>query len=157
MAVLLPILAGAGWWYFRESPLPDYGPAYREYAYVTNGKSNTVTVIDAANMSCEPEADAAVSTKVGAVCAVMTADCLPVLLCNESGTVVSAVHAGWRGLLDGVIEASVKAMQQQSHQLMAWLGPAIGPQAFEVGDEVRNAFVAHDAEATRAFLPSAWR
>lgn len=114
-----------------------------------------ITVIDAANTSCEPEADVAVSTTPGAVCAVMTADCLPVLLCNDSGTVVAAVHAGWRGLLDGVIEASVKAMQQPPHQLMAWLGPAIGPQAFEVGDEVRNAFVAHDADAGRAFFPQA--
>jgi len=82
----------------------------------------------------------------------MTADCLPVLLCDHAGTVVAAVHAGWRSLCDGVIEATVKAMQVEGQHLMAWLGPAIGPQAFEVGSEVRAQFIAHDKESVQAFV-----
>ncbi|MDD5242036.1 MAG: peptidoglycan editing factor PgeF [Sulfuricella sp.] len=99
------------------------------------------------------EADAAVARKPDTVCAVMTADCLPLLLCDESGTVVGAAHAGWRGLAGGVIEAAVAAMGVAPASLMAWLGPAIGPQAFEVGEEVRQAFLAHDPEAHKAFVP----
>lgn len=101
------------------------------------------------------EADAAVARKPGAVCAVMTADCLPLLLCDESGTVVSAAHAGWRGLAGGVVEAAVAAMKVAPASLMVWLGPAIGPQAFEVGEEVRQAFLAHDPQAQKAFVPRA--
>jgi YfiH family protein len=87
------------------------------------------------------------------ICAVLTADCLPLLLCDEAGTRVAAVHAGWRGLLEGVIEQAVSAMAAQGKQL-AWLGPAIGPGAFEVGEEVRQAFVAEDSAAAHAFAPS---
>lgn len=100
-----------------------------------------------------PEADAAVAREPGAVCAVMTADCLPVLLCDRRGTVVGAAHAGWRGLAAGVIEATVAAMAIDPAGLMAWLGPAIGPQAFEVGDEVRETFMQHDPAAGQAFAP----
>ncbi|MDO9101432.1 MAG: peptidoglycan editing factor PgeF [Candidatus Nitrotoga sp.] len=114
-----------------------------------------VAVVDAAQAECWPEADACVSANVGAVCVVMTADCLPVLLCNDKGSVISAVHAGWRGLCDGVIEHTVRAMGVPSDTLMAWLGPAIGVQAFEVGDEVRAEFVAKDPRATAAFVPGA--
>jgi YfiH family protein len=113
-----------------------------------------VAVVDAAQAECWPEADACVSTHVGAVCVVMTADCLPVLLCNDKGSVIGAVHAGWRGLCDGVIERTVRAMDVPRGTLMAWLGPAIGVQAFEVGDEVRAEFVAKDPRATAAFVPS---
>lgn len=112
-----------------------------------------VAVIDAAQASCVPDADAAFARQRHTVCAVMTADCLPVLLCDEAGTVVAAVHAGWRSLLNGVIEATVQAMAAQGNML-AWLGPAIGPHAFEVGDEVRAAFIASDARAEQAFKPS---
>ena len=108
-------------------------------------------VVMAETAGCLPRADACVSRNSGAVCAVMTADCLPVLLCDTAGSVVAAVHAGWRGLADGVIEAAVAAMTVPGAQLMAWFGPAIGPQAFEVGGEVRAAFVGHDPAAAVAF------
>lgn len=111
------------------------------------------TVTDAGMTSCLPQADASITTHPGAVCAVMTADCLPVLLCDEQGSVVGAAHAGWRGLCDGVIEQTVHAMNVPPQSLMAWLGPAIGPQAFEVGEEVRAAFIERLAEASAAFAP----
>ncbi|MDO9219442.1 MAG: peptidoglycan editing factor PgeF [Thiobacillus sp.] len=102
-----------------------------------------------------PEADAAYSRKAGTVCAVLTADCLPVLLCDRAGSVVAAAHAGWRGLADGVLEATVAAMQAPPGEILAWMGAAIGPQAFEVGDEVRQVFVAQHPETARAFSPHA--
>lgn len=112
-----------------------------------------VSVVDAANADCRPRADASISSRAGAVCVVMTADCLPLLLCNTDGTVVGAVHAGWRGLCAGMIENAVRAMRVPPPSLMAWLGPAIGQVAFEVGDEVRTAFTAQQAAATAAFMP----
>ena len=112
-------------------------------------------VANADSASCQPQADACVATHPGAVCVVMTADCLPLLLCNDQGSLVGAAHAGWRGLCDGVIEQTVHSMSVAPDTLMAWLGPAIGPQAFEVGDEVRVAFVARQREAAAAFVPSA--
>lgn len=110
-------------------------------------------VIDASIASCVPNADAAFATRLNVVCSVMTADCLPVLLCDRAGTVVAGVHAGWRGLLNGVIEAAVISMQKPPADLMAWLGPAIGPTAFEVGNEVRYAFTELDPAAESAFYP----
>lgn len=111
-----------------------------------------IVVVDAGTVAGVPCADASIARRAGAVCVVMTADCLPVLLCDDAGTVVGAAHAGWRGLCDGVIEATVQAMAVPPSTLMAWLGPAIGAPAFEVGDEVRSAFVARDAEARGAFV-----
>ncbi|MDD3326631.1 MAG: peptidoglycan editing factor PgeF [Zoogloea sp.] len=111
-------------------------------------------VVDLATAQGVPDADAAVSRRPGAVCVVMTADCLPVLLCDRAGTVVGAAHAGWRGLQGGVIEATVRAMNVPAGELMAWLGPAIGPAAFEVGEEVRAAFLADDSAAAAAFRPA---
>ena len=111
-----------------------------------------VTVADAGHAGCLPQADASISAHPGAVCAVMTADCLPLLLCDDKGSVVGAAHAGWRGLCDGVIEQTVHAMQVPASTLMAWLGPAIGPAAFEVGAEVRAAFVAKQPQAATAFV-----
>jgi YfiH family protein len=99
-------------------------------------------------------ADAAVSVEPGRICAVLTADCLPVLLCDRGGTQVAAVHAGWRGLLHGVIEAALDSLAVPGPDVLCWLGPAIGPQAFEVGDEVRAAFVERDPAAGAAFQPS---
>ena len=110
-----------------------------------------VRVIDAALSSCLESADASFTARKQVVCVTMTADCLPVLLCDQSGTVVAAIHAGWRSLCDGVIEATVNAMPVQADQLMAWLGPAIGPDAFEVGGEVRAQFIAQDVQAELAF------
>ena len=107
--------------------------------------------VDAARVQSGIEADASFTRQRGIVCAVLTADCLPVLLCDDNVSVVSAVHAGWRGLADGVIEASVAAMAVPGKQLMAWLGPAIGPAAFEVGADVRDAFLMHDMQAAQAF------
>lgn len=122
------------------------------------GQVHGVRVVDAADFppgSPVPEADAAFTRKSGVACAVMTADCLPVLMCDEAGSVVAAAHAGWRGLLAGVLENTVLAMGVPGVRLMACLGPAIGPQAFTVGDEVRAAFVAADAAAAAAFVPCA--
>ena len=99
----------------------------------------------------EPDADASFSVEPGVVCAVQAADCLPVLLCDRAGTVVAAAHAGWRGLAAGVLEKTVAALPVPPGELLAWLGPAIGPEAFEVGEEVRDSFVGADAAAAIAF------
>ncbi|MDD3352736.1 peptidoglycan editing factor PgeF [Zoogloea sp.] len=111
-------------------------------------------VVDAAGPGGLPDADAAFARETGQVCAVMTADCLPVLLCDRSGQVVAAAHAGWRGLHGGVLEATVGAMAVPSSQILAWLGPAIGPDAFEVGEEVRARFMALDPASAKAFRPA---
>lgn len=100
------------------------------------------------------DADASWTDQPGIACAVLTADCLPVLLCDQSGNRVAAAHAGWRGLADGVLEATVQAMGCAPESLMAWLGPAIGPQVFEVGEEVFEAFTATDESAVQAFEPT---
>ena len=100
-------------------------------------------------------ADAAFTRRRGRVCAILTADCLPIMLAADSGDLVAAAHAGWRGLAGGVIEATVQALQVAPERLMAWLGPAIGPEHFEVGAEVREAFVTGDLGAETAFVPNA--
>ena len=100
-------------------------------------------------------ADAAIARGPARVCAILTADCLPVLLASDSGDTVAAAHAGWRGLAAGVIEATVHAMAVPPGTLLAWLGPAIGPEHFEVGTEVRDAFLAGDPKAAEAFAPNA--
>ncbi len=97
------------------------------------------------------EADAAWASGSGIACAVMTADCLPVLLAADDGSVVAAAHAGWRGLAAGVVEATIAALPAPPRDLLAWLGPGIAQAAFEVGDEVRAAFVAADPAAAGAF------
>lgn len=112
------------------------------------------TVANADCAGCVPKADACVAHR--GVCVVMTADCLPVLLCDDKGSVVAAVHAGWRGLAAGVIEAAVDAMKVAPGSLMAWLGPAISQGSFEVGNDVRNAFVDADENASAAFIHGAF-
>jgi len=111
------------------------------------------TCINAATALTGTEADAAFARQPGVVCAVLTADCLPVLFCDVAGTVVAAAHAGWRGLAAGVLEQTVAAMNVPADQLLAWLGPAIGPQHFEVGDDVRMAFLNQQPNSGLAFSP----
>jgi len=112
-----------------------------------------ITVVNAKECQESTDADAAFSRQPGIVCAVMTADCLPVLFCDRAGTVVAAAHAGWRGLVGGVLESTINEMAVPAGELLAWLGPAIGHSAFEVGDEVRAAFVADDPGAVVTFVP----
>ena len=110
-------------------------------------------VVDAASAPAFARADAAVARTRHVVCAVLTADCVPVLLADRDGQAVAVAHAGWRGLVAGVIEAAVARMSVPPANVIAWLGPAIGPRAYEVGPEVREAFVRHDAAAGAAFAP----
>jgi YfiH family protein len=100
-------------------------------------------------------ADAAITRQVGRVCAILSADCLPIVLATDTGEMVAAAHAGWRGLAAGVIEATVHAMGVPGARLIAWLGPAIGPAHFEVGGEVREAMLKTDLQSAEAFRISA--
>lgn len=102
----------------------------------------------------KPEADAAVSRLPGTVLAILTADCLPVLFCAADGSTIGAAHAGWRGLAAGVLEQTIEQMQSPAARLMAWLGPCIGASSYEVGEEVRKAFVEWDPSAATAFAPT---
>lgn len=100
------------------------------------------------------EADASYTDQPDRVCLVLTADCLPVLVCNQQGTQVAAIHAGWRGLANGVIENTIQAMKTDPAQLLVWFGPAIGPQKFEVGIDVYQAFTQNNAKLDTCFIPS---
>jgi len=100
------------------------------------------------------DGDAALTRETGVVCTVMIADCLPVLICSDDGQEIAAAHAGWRGLAAGVLESTIAAFNAAPGQLFAWLGPAISQSAFEVGDEVRDAFVGLDKDASASFLPN---
>lgn len=114
---------------------------------------------DRAQPDGEPEADASVTHVSGVVLAILTADCLPVVFAADDGSEVAAAHAGWRGLARGVLEATVAAMRTPAHRVCAWLGPAAGPAAYEVGAEVRDAFASRDAGAAAAFVatrPGHW-
>ena len=97
------------------------------------------------------DSDGCYTNKKNQACVVMTADCLPILLCNRQGTEIAAIHAGWRGLANGIIEVGLNHFQSSPHEIMAWFGPAIGPHYFEVGEEVRDAFIQHDPDAAQAF------
>lgn len=114
---------------------------------------------DATALDVEPAADAILTRRSGSVLAILTADCLPVLLCTDDGSAVAAAHAGWRGLAGGVLEATVAALGASPARLIAWIGPAIAAASYEVGDEVRTAFVAGDHGAADAFAathPGHW-
>lgn len=102
----------------------------------------------------EPQADAAFTSESGVVLAIQTADCLPILLCADDGAQIAAIHAGWRGLAAGVIEACVHRLSTPPSHLLAWLGPAIGPASYEIGEEVRDAFLRDHADAQAAFMPT---
>ncbi len=132
----------------REAGLPS------EPSWLNQVHGVAVKNLDAEVAASRP-ADGAFTRQPGRVCAILTADCLPVLFAADSGDVVGAAHAGWRGLAAGVIEATVAAMQVSPDRLLAWLGPAIGPRHFEVGGEVRQAFLDHDAASDGAFVPNA--
>jgi YfiH family protein len=112
-------------------------------------------VVDAAGVAAPVEADAAYARDPNVICAVLTADCLPVLLCDRGGRAVAAAHAGWRGLAAGVIERTVAALPVPGSELLAWLGPAIGAAAYVVGGEVRETFLADDPAAAAAFRTAA--
>lgn len=115
------------------------------------------TVIDLDEKRTSMRGDAAIARAARTVCVVGAADCMPVLLTDDAGTVVAAVHAGWRGLSAGVIEAAVAAMKAPPAQLLAWLGPAIGPRAYEVGEDVREAFASHAEAFSAPTRPGHWR
>lgn len=108
-------------------------------------------VVEADALTEVPEADAAIARRPGTVCAVLVADCIPVLLADRTGNTVAIAHAGWRGLAGGVIENTVRGMAGDPRALTAYLGPGIGPAAFEVREDVREAFLARDARAAAAF------
>jgi hypothetical protein len=110
-----------------------------------------VVELSPGNIQTVPDADASYTRHPGIACAILTADCLPVILADRAGTVVGAAHAGWRSLCGGVLENLIDAMAVEPTELVAWLGPAIGPQKFEVGPEVREAFVAANPESDEAF------
>jgi polyphenol oxidase len=113
-----------------------------------------ITVADLDVEGPHGPADAAITRRLGRVCAILTADCLPIVFATDTGDAVAAAHAGWRGLAAGVIGATVRAMGSPAERLMAWLGPAIGPGHFEVGSEVREAFLKGDSGAGEAFQPN---
>ncbi|NNM50621.1 MAG: peptidoglycan editing factor PgeF [Pseudomonadales bacterium] len=113
-----------------------------------------VRVVDAGQPVSSLEADAVYANQPNQICAVLTADCLPLLICDRQGKEVAAIHAGWRGLAAGVIEAALQRFHAQPDDLLVWLGPAIGPKVFEVGEEVRDVFVRHHDAAVACFSPT---
>lgn len=131
--------------------LSDYLPAAPVWLRQVHGTH----VVAAERAESGVEADAAHTATPGVVCAILTADCLPVLICDRNGSHVAAVHAGWRGLSQSVIERAIVAMRVPRPELMVFLGPAIGPTRYEVGDDVRDVFVNDDESALTAFLPTA--
>lgn len=111
-------------------------------------------IVEIPSQEADAQADAAITRVRNTVCAIKVADCMPVFLADEAGSVVGAAHAGWRGLAAGVLESTVREMQVPGETLVAWLGPAIGPRVYEVGDEVRAAFIHRDCAASAAFSPT---
>ncbi len=112
------------------------------------------TVVTADHYLQPPPADAVYSMQADTVCAILTADCLPLLICDQQGTQIAAIHAGWRGLAAGIIAQTLAKFSQPMHNLLVWLGPAIGPRAFEVGHEVYTRFVSNHKDFAQAFMPS---
>ena len=130
-----------------------------EPVWLTQVHGAAVHVAEATPPAEQPIADAAMTHARGIVLAVQSADCLPVLLADRDGTTIAVAHAGWRGLTAGVVDNAVRALGLPSTRIVAWLGPAIGPQAFEVGADVRDAFITGDADAASAFrvkTPGKW-
>ena len=132
------------------------GSLPRDLQYLNQVHGAVVVAASAIRDADEPlDADAITGQESGDFCAVRTADCLPVLFCSIDGTRVAAAHAGWRGLAAGVLENTISAMGSGASDLLAWLGPAISQTNFEVGGEVRDAFLQHDADAAACFEPNA--
>ena len=117
-------------------------------------QAHGVNVVDASKVETGIEADGGYTDQPGVVCAVLTADCLPVFLCGRDGTKVGLLHAGWRGLAAGIIAAGIRRMQTPAAEILAWLGPAIGPASYEIGDEVRQGFIKKDPDLAGIFAPS---
>ena len=115
-----------------------------------NQKHGTNIIIEPDKLNYQ-EGDASISFQPGKVCTVMTADCLPILATNKSQNVVAAIHAGWRGLADGIIEKTLMSMKCNPEDIIVWLGPAISQEAFEVGDEVREIFIDSDKDSRDCF------
>ncbi len=113
-----------------------------------------IRVVDAGQSVTSQEADAVYTDRPDRICAVLTADCLPLLVCDRQGKEVAAIHAGWRGLAAGVIEASLQKFQASPDDLLVWLGPAIGPEVFEIGQEVYDIFVQQHQAAASCFSPT---
>ncbi len=135
--------------------LCKYLPAEPKWLKQVHG----IKVANADTLRAPVEADASVARQVNNLCAILSADCLPLLLCDANGLVVAAAHCGWRGLAAGVIEKTINAMRTAPDTLLAYLGPAIGPKAYEVGADVREAFLCGDASAQQAFAahaPGKW-
>jgi YfiH family protein len=138
--------------WLREAARLPAEPLWLEQVHGIDVVSNAASrAVDA----LPPRADAAVAFEPGRVCVVMTADCLPVVFADRAGTRIGVAHAGWRGLVGGVLEATVAALRAPPAELVAWLGPAIGPDSFEVGPEVRDAFIARDANNADGFTRNA--
>lgn len=116
-------------------------------------QTHSTIALEATPANREQTADASYTNSSNRVCVVMTADCLPLLICNKSGTSVAAIHAGWRGLAGGIIENTVEKLALPGSELLVWLGPAIGPKRFEVGPDVYTAFTSQDEAAQSAFIP----
>lgn len=138
---------------FREAQLPSEPVWLRQ--------THSTTAILADHYQADDEADASHTQTPRVVCAVMTADCLPLLITNSAGTEVAAIHAGWAGMADGVIESTIRSLSSQPDELLVWFGAAIGPEAFEVGEEVIERFAQHDPQAEKAFvarpgIPGKW-
>ena len=131
------------------------GTAVENIQWLDQVHGNKVFRADKQSCAKTPKADAVVTAKQGLVCTVMTADCLPILLCDKYGREVAAIHAGWRSLANDVIDNTVNAMHSETHELIAWLGPAISPRQFEVGEDVKEAFVnsSFGTDALKAFKP----
>jgi len=113
--------------------------------------STKVICLDKLPFGVVPDADASFTTEPNRVCVVLTADCLPILLCSRDGGLVVAIHAGWQGLAKGIIEATLESLPIEPEKLLAWFGPAIGPEAFIVQDDVRQQFLDYDTKAAAAF------
>ena len=135
----------------RQRLADHLGLPAQGFAWLNQVHGTDVVELKAQSLSQLPPADASYTREPGVVCAILTADCLPVILCDREGTIVGAAHAGWRSLCGGVLENLITAMAEPAENLMAWLGPAIGPDQFEVGPEVRQAFINHSSQAASAF------